>query len=80
MKLTVISGTEEWEGLYIDGVLVHQDHSLRVHEVLELLCNRQEPIAELQYIEVKQDRLNDYGCLPERLDRAIEMFVDGRLP
>lgn len=64
--LTVVGGTEEWEGLYVDGKLVMQDHSLRVHHVLEYLA--ESGYFVLDGKEVDQETLNDRGCLPGTLD------------
>jgi hypothetical protein len=63
---TVVGGTEEWEGLYVDGKLVMQDHSLRVHHLLEWLAENGYLILEGE--QVDQEALNDRGHLPESLD------------
>ena len=63
---TVVSGTEEWEGLYVDGELVMEDHSLRVHRLLDYLRNHGYLNIEWKYVE--QEWLNDRGNLPTRLE------------
>jgi hypothetical protein len=67
---TVASGTEEWQGLYVDGKLVMQDHSLRVPHLLEYLA--EQGYFALDSREVEQETLNDRGHLPETLTELDE--------
>jgi hypothetical protein len=56
-KITYVRG-QDWEGLYIDGELVEEGHSICVEEVVEALgftCER---------IMADQEWLEDRGDLP----------------
>lgn len=63
---TVVSGTEEWDGLYVDGKLVMQDHSLRASHLLEYLAEQGYFVLEGRQVE--QETLNWHASLPETLD------------
>lgn len=59
-KITFVDG-DDWEGMYIDGKLIIENHVLSVPEVLEK--------SGLEYDEVfaDQDWLAEHGSLPEKL-------------
>lgn len=61
--LVIVSAESgDWEGLYRNGILLTQGHSLRIWEVLKLLgfCV-EERVADDEWIE-------NNGSLPESLD------------
>lgn len=59
-KISFVWG-DDWKGMYLDGVLVCQDHDLDAYRVLEMLG--------LQYesIQVDQIWLDERGQLPNKL-------------
>lgn len=74
MKVHLIFG-DDWAGMYIDGTLVTEGHSLRPTEVLEIIAKRRQPVLELDwdYLEGEAlDKLHDVGRLPERLKEALK--------
>lgn len=36
-KITIVSNGDDWEGLYLDGVLFCQDHQITVHDLTAAL-------------------------------------------
>ncbi len=64
-----MSGTEEWQGLYVDGKIVMQDHSLLVGHLLDYLAEHGYLVLDSK--EVDQEILNDRGCLPNTLDELL---------
>ena len=61
-KLTIVTNYDDWEGLYIDGKLVDEDHQLQLKNILKILGHD---------VEVKKCNSNwicDQGSLPDNLD------------
>lgn len=61
-KLTIVTNYEDWEGLYIDGKLVDEDHHLQLKDVLKLLG------YDVVVKECNFDWICDRGLLPDNLD------------
>ena len=61
-KITFVFGEAEWDGMYIDGKMVHQDHSLRLFEVLKALG------IQYETRDVDQEWLDNRGHLPDNLE------------
>ena len=60
MKVTIVTG-DDWQGIYIDGVLKDESHGLRPCDVLDAVgITYREIAADL-------DWLADEGSLPEQL-------------
>lgn len=53
----------DWKGVYVDGVLVAEGHSLREEEVLDAL--------DIDYTETHDWNGEDYGRLPNTLEEAL---------
>jgi hypothetical protein len=60
-KEVVIVGGDDWEGIYIDGKLVREGHSIDSDDVLEALG--------IDYVSrgVNQEWLEEMGSLPDNL-------------
>ncbi|WP_353640783.1 hypothetical protein [Mesorhizobium sp. WSM2239] len=65
MKIIHAHCESDWEGLYIDGICVAQEHSLRLGSILELIKDRGQPIAEYEPKWVDPDWMDEQGYLPE---------------
>jgi hypothetical protein len=65
MKLHYVNG-DDWVGLYVDGVLKKQGHSLDVRDIIEAL--------NLEYETLFPDAewLFEVGYLPESIDDVVE--------
>jgi hypothetical protein len=73
MRITIVRGQEDWEGLYIDGKCVQQRHSLEVWDVLEAVQEHGGYIKSLQGFTLNDQAeqvLNDLGNLPDDLDEV----------
>jgi len=55
----------EWEGLYVDGKLKEEGHSISVYDVLTALDI---PFKQYQLNEKDEDALMDSGYLPKKID------------
>lgn len=67
-KVTTVIASD-WQGMYIDGKKVHEDHRLRVDEVLNSLVGKK--ITETNSIELtprQEGWLNEIGNLPDKLE------------
>jgi hypothetical protein len=60
-KIDLVYG-DDWIGLYLDGKLVEEGHSLEPFHVLDALGIKH------TYHAADIDWLHEEGCLPERLD------------
>lgn len=63
---------DDWEGLYIDGHLIQEGHSLSLMQVLETLSRRGQPIHALheQWLDYEDmERLR--GALPKTLEELF---------
>ena len=61
MKITIVDG-DDWKGLYIDGKLKLQGHSLYVTDVIEALTG-----SRPESFEVDFDWMYEVGQLPDEL-------------
>ncbi len=66
-KLVLVTNYDDWEGLYIDGVLVLEGHQVRKDEMFTALG--------INYTEVEADVswLASRGSLPKKLSDVEEM-------
>lgn len=62
-KYTLVNG-DDWQGLYKDGQIVAQNHSLSAYEILELVG------VEFKSEWVNLDWLENIGHLPHNLDEV----------
>lgn len=74
MKVVRVSNDDDWVGLYIDGEMVDQNHSLRDNDVLEALEER--GVIEYESFIVDSDWLYDQGYLPEELSEIPEGLLE----
>lgn len=64
-KITFVD-SDDWEGLYINGELVLENHSLRIYDVLKALG------IKYEVINADDDWLASCGNLPENLTDVKE--------
>ena len=62
VDVTVVTGEEDWQGLYLNGALVHEDHSIRPFATLEALTGKY--VASVTWVDAEID---DGGRLPVSL-------------
>lgn len=60
-KVTLATNYDDWEGLYIDGVLFTQGHQIRLQDLARALGINIEEVACSDY-------LGKYGNLPNSID------------
>lgn len=63
---------DDWEGLYVDGVLQQEGHSIPAHDILEWIKDFGEvTISEYESREVNLSWLDDRGSLPHYLTEVV---------
>lgn len=67
MKIVLAQCESDWEGLYIDGVCVAEDHSLRLGSILELIQKRGTAITEFTSKWVDSEWMDERSDLPENI-------------
>ena len=72
MNVTYVIG-EDWEGIYINNVLVNEGHKIRFNDGFEIICehiNKVERVDNIQFstYDIDQDWLEDKGSLPEKFE------------
>ena len=60
----VVAYGDGWEGLYVDGKLACETHSIKASEMLDIMG------IKVNYIEVDQDWLDENGSLPSTLAKV----------
>jgi hypothetical protein len=60
LVVTFVDGCD-WEGIYVDGKLVFENHSITAHEALEHAG------VKYKFVEADGDWLAERGHLPEKL-------------
>lgn len=63
-EVVIVSGAEDWEGLYIDGKLVSEGHSIRVHDVLDALGVT---LTRINLDDKQESQLERKGSMPKTL-------------
>ena len=69
-KITIVSNGDDWEGLYLDGVLFEEDHKIRVRHLAEALD------LEIETVEVSPRWLGEkVVSLPEKLSAIPKKVI-----
>ena len=63
MEITFVTNCDDWEGLYIDGDLILQDHLLDAIDVIRVIARN----SVVSRLEVDYGWLQDAGWLPDNL-------------
>ena len=64
-KITIVDG-DCWEGLYINGKLIIENHSLSIYDILEEIG------VKYKHVLVDDEWLGKRGNLPEKLSEVKE--------
>lgn len=65
MKITFVDDDcSDWEGMYIDGKLVVEDHRLDLYQVLDLIG------VKYKYVQADAEWLGECGRLPDKLSKV----------
>lgn len=82
MKKFVIIDGDDWEGLYIDGILVDEGHSLnegtrREIWLRKMLSDHSGSLEDLQcgYLEDSETYFEDRGSLPSTLSELLPYVI-----
>jgi hypothetical protein len=71
MEITVVD-SEDWTGLYINGTLEYEGHSIPWFEVVEALQRRgANLVVKDRYAMVSEEWIQGRGKLPRKLDEVI---------
>lgn len=66
-KVTIVSDGDDWEGLYIDGVLVFENHTVGAQDVLRALG------IECDWVECDREWIDNRGSLPDDLNEVVRL-------
>ncbi|MGX9944892.1 hypothetical protein ACTG4Q_20735 [Bradyrhizobium denitrificans] len=66
MTAMIYAQGDDWVGVYVDGQLVTEGHSIRPLEMVEICIERKITCAEGREVDV--DWLHDRGDLPAKLE------------
>lgn len=74
---TVIKGAHDWEGLYIDGELEYENHSVDTHDIERAINDKPISLSDIENKTIKMKRLG-INQLPDSLDKLESMddFAD----
>jgi len=64
-KITIVDG-DSWEGLYIDGKLIIENHTLSLYDVLDAIG------VKYKHVLVDDEWLYKHGTLPKKLSDVKE--------
>lgn len=64
-KVVIVSNGDDWMGLYIDGVLAFENHTIRVRDVLVALK------IECDWVECDRGWIYNRGTLPRDLSEVV---------
>ncbi len=76
MHVALVTG-DDWEGLYIDGVIVNETHSIEAGDMMEFIVEAQGkqnrpgdlcPQITYEHVWVDLDWLAEEGSLPAKLE------------
>ena len=69
-KITLVTNSDDWEGLYIDGKLASEDHSISVSDVCAALD------IEMERVEVSTQYLGTkVSNLPQELSKIPKKYI-----
>ena len=71
MRVVLATGDTDWQGLYVNGELVTQGHSVRLDELAEAIISRL-PRLDISYEEktVNYDWMKDRSDLPDDIEKV----------
>ena len=68
-KIQIVTNDDDWEGLYIDGTLVAQDHQVSIHNLAAALD------IEIEEIHVSYEYLGgEVSHLPEKFSKIPKKY------
>jgi hypothetical protein len=78
--IVVFSSEDAWEGLYVNGILVEENHTLnegveRVKYFVELAKKYNFDLGELDFIAINENQeewLSNYGSFPIELNELLD--------
>lgn len=73
MKI-VLAVAADWQGLYVDGNLKIENHSIKFADLMVVMVGMGEPVTEFTTIDVNADWLDGMGRLPPCLDEVEGTF------
>jgi hypothetical protein len=62
----IIVSTDDWEGIYLDGELIYEDHRIHNYVWIELIKEHGAFSKEVENYWVDEDYMCDFGNFPNR--------------
>ncbi|MGG0667865.1 hypothetical protein ABE073_04965 [Lederbergia citrisecunda] len=63
----VIATYDDWEGLYVNGELRTEGHSINLHDFVDLI-NDHKVFESMEVVEISEGCLEEHGNCPMNLD------------
>lgn len=60
--------TDDWEGIYINGVLEYENHSIPTHVWLDIL-RKNNYYLDVESYYVDEEYMHDLGCFPDKFSK-----------
>lgn len=73
MKI-VLAVADDWQGLYVDGNLKIENHSIKFEDLMVVMVGMGQPVTEFRTIDVNADWLEGMGRLPPCLDDVFGTY------
>ena len=74
MYISIVNGGD-WEGIYFDGELQNQGHSLDIEVILEALKGR--TITSVDFFDLDDEWMEDQGWLPNNIQDVVVLEDKG---
>ncbi len=65
MSKMIIAESDGWIGIYVNGDLITEDHSIQPHEAVDIAIEYDVTEVEREY--VNQDWMDDLGAFPRNI-------------
>lgn len=64
--------SDDWEGLYINGKLHHENHRITAKQLVAILANNG---VKIEGLRIDDDYMEDLGNLPKQFDEIDQNMV-----
>ena len=67
----VYAQADDWEGLFINGQLITEDHKLKPRDIQSILKDNNALGVEMEFKNVDLDWMYDIGSFPSNIDEVV---------
>ena len=70
-KYVLVTNYDDWEGLYLNGILQLEGHTVRREDLMELIINTNKKVTDFEEVDA-YGWLYDGGTLPRTLTEVYQ--------